>query len=257
MGDLLDDYELLPDCWDELFEEPGTPRNHYSTLHAVLGVLSGEEFAARCRSRDMAFRDQGITFSLSGEERPFPLDLVPRIVPEDEWAVIETGVAQRVRALEAFLADVYGRAEILRDEVISRRLVVTSSQFCRAAAGVEPPNGVRIHVAGVDLVRDPAGKYRVLEDNLRTPSGISYVIENRRAMTHVFPELFTSHRVRPVVDIPAAAARGAAAGGADGPTRPGRGGADARGGQLGVLRARVPGPPDGGRAGRGPGPALS
>jgi len=161
-----------------------------------------EEFEARGRVRDHAFRDQGITFSLSGEERPFPLDLVPRIVPRHEWETIEAGVSQRVLALEAFLADLYGNAEVVRDGVLSRRLVVTSSQFCRAAAGVEPPNHVRIHVAGVDVVRDPEGRYLVLEDNLRTPSGISYVIENRRAMTHVFPELFASHRVRPLSDIP-------------------------------------------------------
>jgi uncharacterized circularly permuted ATP-grasp superfamily protein len=204
VGDLLDGYEMLPNCWDELFEEPGVPRRHYSALHSLLGTLSAAEFDARCRARDLAFRDQGITFSLSGEERPFPLDLVPRIIPQEEWAVIEAGVAQRVRALEAFLADIYGaNPQILRDGVLSRRLVLTASQFCREAAGIEPPNGVRIHVAGVDLVRDPAGAYRVLEDNLRTPSGISYVIENRRAMTHVFPEFFSSHRVRPVLDFPA------------------------------------------------------
>jgi len=203
VGDLLDGYELLDNCWDELFESPGVPREHYVALHALLGQLTAEEFEARCRARDMAFRDQGITFSLSGEERPFPLDLVPRIVPEHEWEVIEAGVTQRVRALEAFLADVYGAAHILRDGVIDRRLVLTSSQYCREAAGIEPPNGVRVHVAGVDLVRDPKGNYLVLEDNLRTPSGISYVIENRRAMTHVFPEFFTSHRVRSVLDFPA------------------------------------------------------
>jgi len=115
VGDLLDGYELLDNCWDELFESPGVPREHYVALHALLGQLTAEEFEARCRARDMAFRDQGITFSLSGEERPFPLDLVPRIVPEHEWEVIEAGVTQRVRALEAFLADVYGAAHILRD----------------------------------------------------------------------------------------------------------------------------------------------
>jgi uncharacterized circularly permuted ATP-grasp superfamily protein len=203
MGDLLDGYSLIEDCWDEVFEDTGVPRHHYASLHALLGTLSAGEFEARCRARDLAFRDQGITFSLSGEERPFPLDLVPRIIPANEWEVIEAGVGQRVRALEAFLADIYGPGEILAEGVISRRLVYTSSQFCRAAAGVEPPNGARIQVAGVDLVRDPAGRYLVLEDNVRTPSGVSYVVENRRAMTHVFPEFFASHRVRPVLDYPA------------------------------------------------------
>jgi uncharacterized circularly permuted ATP-grasp superfamily protein len=116
--------------------------------------------------------------------------------------MIETGVAQRVRALEAFLADIYGPGKIFEDRVLPRRLVLSSSHFHRQAALLAPPNGVRVHVAGIDLIRDAEGKYRVLEDNLRTPSGISYVIENRRAMTHVFPELFASYRVRAVADYP-------------------------------------------------------
>ncbi|MCU1456021.1 MAG: hypothetical protein JWL73_113 [Actinomycetia bacterium] len=201
MGDLLDDYRLT-DAWDEMFSAPGRPREHYGALYSVLQTLSSRDFDARCDARDRAFRDQGITFSLSGEERPFPLDLVPRIIGAEEWTEIEAGVRQRVRALESFLHDVYGAGEILADGVIPRRLVATSTHFLRAAAGFDPPDGVRIHVAGVDLVRDAAGDYCVLEDNLRTPSGISYVVENRRAMTHVFPELFASHRVRRVADYP-------------------------------------------------------
>jgi uncharacterized circularly permuted ATP-grasp superfamily protein len=221
MGDFFDNYASLSDSFDELFAGPGDPRSHYAALYAVLGTLSDEEYSARCHTRDNAFRDQGVTFSFSGEERPFPLDLVPRIIPADEWTTIEAGVAQRVRALEAFLADIYSSAHVVADGIVPRRLVVTSSQFRRQAAGVRPPNGVRIHVAGIDLVRDPAGRYVVLEDNVRTPSGISYVIENRRAMTHVFPGLFTSHRVRPVADIPTRlleALRSSAPRGVDQPT---------------------------------------
>jgi uncharacterized circularly permuted ATP-grasp superfamily protein len=202
VGDLFDEYEL-GEAWDEMFSRLSGPRQAYESLHDVLGTLSPAEFAARCATRDRSFRDQGITFSLSGEERPFPLDLIPRIIPSEEWAIIEAGAAQRVRALEAFLADVYGRGQAIEDGIIPRRLVATSEHFHRAAAGIEPANGVRIHVAGIDVVRDPAGRYRVLEDNLRTPSGISYVVENRRAMTHVFPELFASQRVRPVAEYPA------------------------------------------------------
>ena len=167
--------------------DPLCPRPHYVPLHDVLGTLSAEDYGARCVARDRSFRDQGITFSLSGQQRPFPLDLVPRVVPAEEWAVIERGVAQRVRALEAFLADIYGPQEILGDRVLPRRLVLSSTHFHREAAHLSPPNGVRIQVAGIDLVRDDQGRYRVLEDNLRIPSGISYVVENRRAMTHVFP----------------------------------------------------------------------
>jgi uncharacterized circularly permuted ATP-grasp superfamily protein len=186
-----------------MYAAEGEPRSHYRSLHRVLGTLTRDDFEARCLARDRAFRDQGITFSLGGgEERPFPLDLVPRIIDAEEWAVVEAGVRQRVLALERFLADVYGPAEILADGVVPRRLVASSSHFHRCAAQLEPAGGVRIHVAGVDLVRDAAGAFRVLEDNLRTPSGVSYVIENRRAMTHVFPELFASHRIRRVADYP-------------------------------------------------------
>jgi uncharacterized circularly permuted ATP-grasp superfamily protein len=206
VGDLFGLYQQGA-AWDEMFESAGgqgvvSARPHYLPLHDVLGTLSSEDYQARCVARDRSFRDQGITFSLSGEQRPFPLDLVPRVVPADEWQVIETGVSQRVRALEAFLADIYGPGKVFEDGVLPRRLVLSSSHFHRQAAQLVPPNGVRVHVAGIDLVRDAEGRYRVLEDNLRTPSGISYVIENRRAMTHVFPELFASYRVRAVADYP-------------------------------------------------------
>jgi uncharacterized circularly permuted ATP-grasp superfamily protein len=185
-----------------MFVSVGETRSHYAALRAALARLSRTDFEARCAARDRAFHDQGITFSLSGEERPVPLDLVPRIIDAAEWAVVEAGVKQRVLALERFLGDVYGPSEILADGVVPRRLVASSNHYHRCVAGFDPVGGVRVHVAGIDLVRDAAGSFRVLEDNLRTPSGISYVIENRRAMTHVFPELFASHRIRRVADYP-------------------------------------------------------
>jgi uncharacterized circularly permuted ATP-grasp superfamily protein len=200
VGDLLDGYQ--PVGWDELFGAPAVPRPTSAPLHDALQALSGEDFRRRCEASGRAFRDQGITFSLSGEERPFPLDLVPRIISAEEWAVIERGVVQRVRALEAFLTDVYTKQQILLDGVIPTRVVTSSANFQRQAMGVEPPNGVRIHVAGIDLARGGDGRFYVLEDNLRTPSGISYVIENRRTMARVFPDLFASHRVRPVDSYP-------------------------------------------------------
>ncbi|MFZ4584447.1 MAG: circularly permuted type 2 ATP-grasp protein [Acidimicrobiia bacterium] len=200
--DLLDGY--APGCaYDEMYEAADRPRDHYRALSKVLGTLTHAEYSERCRVRDRAFSDQGITFQLSGqEERPFPLDLVPRVIDADDWAVIDAGVKQRVKALEAFLADVYGAGEILQDGIIPRSLVVSSEHFHRAAAGIEPANGVRVHVAGIDLIRDVDGRYRVLEDNLRTPSGVSYVLENRRAMTHVFPEMFGQYRIRRVSEYP-------------------------------------------------------
>jgi uncharacterized circularly permuted ATP-grasp superfamily protein len=202
VADLFDDYSVDA-AWDEMFESPGVPRPPYRALHDALQPLSSGDLDARAAARDRAFRDQGITFSLSGEERPFPLDLVPRILSAAEWATIESGVIQRVKALEAFLADVYGAGRILDDGIVPRRLVTSSSHYHRQAHGICPPNDVRVHVAGVDLVRDEEGRFCVLEDNLRTPSGISYVVENRRTMARVFPELFATHRVRPVSGYPA------------------------------------------------------
>lgn len=199
MGDLFEDYRAGP-AYDEMFERDDVARLDYEELRSTLAGMSPDDLFQRCAARDRSFRDQGITFSLSGEERPFPLDLVPRVIPADDWAVLESGVVQRVRALEAFLADVYGAGRILADGVVPRRLVTTSEHFSRPAAHINPANSVRVHVAGIDVVRGADGRFVVLEDNLRVPSGISYVVENRRTMASVFPELFTSQRVRPVAD---------------------------------------------------------
>ncbi|MCK9876516.1 circularly permuted type 2 ATP-grasp protein [Frankia sp. Ag45/Mut15] len=203
MADLFEGYPAeaaATAAWDEVFETSNTPREVYAALYDALQPLTSADLAARKAALDRAFRDAGITFNLFGEERPFPLDLVPRLIADDEWSVIERGVTQRVLALEAFLADLYGSAEVLADGIVPRRLVLTSAHYHRAAHGIDPPNGVRAHVSGIDLIRDEAGRFRVLEDNVRVPSGVSYVVENRRAMTRVFPELFATHRVRPVAD---------------------------------------------------------
>src|ERR1700736_1635437 len=144
VGDLLDDYPAS--SWDEMFDAALAPRASYRDLHDALQALSAEDFERRCAARDRSFQDKGITFSVSGEERPFPLDLVPRIISAEEWAVIETGVTQRVLTLEAFLADVYGPGEILKAGIVPRRLVTSCANFHRPAAGIEPANGVRVHI---------------------------------------------------------------------------------------------------------------
>jgi uncharacterized circularly permuted ATP-grasp superfamily protein len=203
-GELFDGY-LDPNgpyssAYDEMFASDGTVRSCYRTLYESIAGLDDADLAARSAAIDRALADQGITFSLSGKERPLPLDLVPRVITASEWTRLERGVAQRVRALEAFLADVYGEAQVLRDGIVPRGLITSCAHFHREAVGLTPPNGVRIQVAGIDLVRDAAGSLRVLEDNLRSPSGVSYVMENRRTMARVFPDLFARHRVRPVGD---------------------------------------------------------
>jgi uncharacterized circularly permuted ATP-grasp superfamily protein len=201
MGELLDGYPF-GQAYDEMFGADGLPHPHMRALHDALQTLTREDLAQREAARDSSFRDQGVTFSHAGKEWVFPLDLIPRLVPAAEWELIEAGVVQRVRALEAFLADVYGPAEVVSDGVVPRSLLTTSAGFCRPAYGFQPPNGVRIHLAGIDLVRDQAGVMRVLEDNLRVPSGISYVVENRRTMARVFPGLFLEQEVEPVASYP-------------------------------------------------------
>ncbi|MGH3551817.1 MAG: circularly permuted type 2 ATP-grasp protein [Mycobacterium sp.] len=199
--DIFDGYNAASsyaDAFDEMFDGHGNVRGPYKGIYAELAPSDASELEARAEALGRAFSDQGITFSLSGQERPFPLDLVPRVISAAEWARLERGITQRVKALECYLDDVYGDQEILRDGVIPRRLVTSCEHFHRQAAGIVPPNGVRIHVAGIDLIRDDRGNFRVLEDNLRSPSGVSYVMENRRTMARVFPNLFATHRVRAV-----------------------------------------------------------
>ncbi len=198
--DGYDDVDSYAAAFDEMFDAQGVVRGLYKGVFAELAPSDTSELAARSEALGRAFTDQGITFSLSGQERPFPLDLVPRVISAAEWSKLEKGIKQRVKALEMYLDDVYGDQEILRDGVIPRRLVTSCEHFHREAAGIVPPNGVRIHVAGIDLIRDDKGDFRVLEDNLRSPSGVSYVMENRRTMARVFPNLFATHRVRAVGD---------------------------------------------------------
>jgi uncharacterized circularly permuted ATP-grasp superfamily protein len=202
MADVFDQY-VMADAWDEMFERPGVPRPAYQSLFAALQPWSGSDLRARADQLARVFTDRGVTFAYAGEERPFPLDLVPRIIDAAEWDLVTAAVRQRVRALERFLADCYGPGEVFADRVVPRRLVVSSPHFHREAYGIEPANGVRVHVSGVDLIRDEQGAFRVLEDNLRIPSGVSYVIENRRAMTQTLPGLFAEARVLPVDEYPA------------------------------------------------------
>jgi len=202
MADIFDAY-APGDAWDEMFERPGVPRQPYGAIFAALEPFDAAELRFRADQLARMFTDRGVTFAFAGEERPFPLDLIPRVLDAVEWDEITRGVQQRVRTLEAFLADVYGDGEVFEDGVVPRRLVLSSSHFHREAVGVDPVGGARVNVAGIDLIRDEAGRFRVLEDNVRTPSGVSYVIENRRAMMQTFPGLFADQRVRPVDEYPA------------------------------------------------------
>jgi uncharacterized circularly permuted ATP-grasp superfamily protein len=190
-------------AWDEVFSAPGVPRPLYKEIVDVLADLKTAEIRSRFDQLGRTFTERGVTFALGGEERPFPLDLIPRIIAATEWGVLSAGIRQRVLALEAFLDDVYGAGECLNDRVIPRRFVTSSAHFRREAVGIVPRFGPRITVSGIDIIRDEEGNLRVLEDNVRIPSGISYVIENRRAMTQSFGSLFSHYRVHPVDEYPA------------------------------------------------------
>jgi uncharacterized circularly permuted ATP-grasp superfamily protein len=203
---LLDGYDSRS-YRDEALDADGSPHAHYRPVLTALEGIGAEALARRVELREVVQRSRGVTFTMRAEgadtERTFPLDLVPRIIPADEWAVIEAGLRQRVRALDLFLEDVYGEQAILRDGVVPWDMVLSSPQFQRRAWGIRPPRGVHVHVAGLDLVRGDDGAWMVLEDNLRVPSGASYVIENREVLTRVLPELFGSSPVRPVDQYPA------------------------------------------------------
>lgn len=202
MADIFDGYQLAA-AWDEMFERPGQPRRPYQALLTALQSLDAGELRYRADQMASALTDRGVTFDFAGEERSFPIDLIPRIIDAAEWDHLSRGVRQRVLTLEAFLADVYGPGQVFADGVLPWRVVLTSGQFRREARGVPAPGGVRVQVAGIDLVRDEQGEFRVLEDNVRIPSGVSYVLENRRAMTRTFPALFAEQHVRPVDEYPA------------------------------------------------------
>jgi len=229
MGELFDGYATTAGAgprpaaaaWDEMFEPDGTPRRAYHDIHATLEGMTQDDLRGRTAALADSYLAQGVTFDFAGEERPFPLDAVPRVVEHAEWTGVERGIKQRVKALEAFLADVYGPQRAIADGVIPASLITSSSHFHRQASGIDPANGVRIQVSGIDLVRDEAGAWRVLEDNVRVPSGVSYVISNRRVMAQTLPELFVSMRVRPVGDYPnrlLAALKKSAPSGVDEPT---------------------------------------
>ncbi len=211
-------------AWDEMLAPDGTPRQGHSAIVRTLATLSISELAARAETLAGSYVDQGVTFDHAGEEKAFPLDVIPRIIRGEEWATIDAGVQQRVRALEALLHDVYSTSGVpraVREGIVPWKIIASGEHFHREVFGIVPPNGARIQVAGVDLVRDESGTFRVLEDNVRVPSGVSYVMSNRQAMTNVIPEAFVNERIRPVDSYPTmllSALRAAAPAGVSDPT---------------------------------------
>jgi len=192
---------------DELIRAAGRARPAARMLCQYLRALKDEEIAEYKAAAELAIRVMGITFRVYTEEegsidRAWPFDIIPRVIARDEWRRIESGLRQRVRALNLFIDDVYHGQRALQDGVVPAELIADSKNFRPQCVGIDPPRGVWAHICGSDLVRDSDGTVYVLEDNLRVPSGVSYMLENRAVMKRVFPELFQSHSILPVDDYP-------------------------------------------------------
>jgi uncharacterized circularly permuted ATP-grasp superfamily protein len=192
--------------FDEMFEAGCEPRSAAKALVQVIEAMSDGELLRRQQSAERVLLHMGITFNVYGDsagtERIFPFDLVPRIVAAVEWNWIDRGLKQRIRALNLFIDDIYHDQKIVKDGVVPADVINTASSFRKQCVGLNPPDGVWCHITGTDLVRDRDGQIYVLEDNLRCPSGVSYVLQNRVVMKRTFPQVFASSRIRPVDDYP-------------------------------------------------------
>jgi uncharacterized circularly permuted ATP-grasp superfamily protein len=205
-GSLFRGYRPLEATFDECFDDRGEARPDTGRVVELLDRLGAQEFRGRQKLANATFLRSGITFSVysdrRGAERIFPFDLIPRQVPAVEWERVRAGLEQRVRALNAFLADVYGEQRILAEKVVPPEMVLGAQGYVEEVRGVRPPGGVHVHIAGIDLIRGPDGTFLVLEDNARTPSGVSYVLENRMVMKKVFPRVFAEAHVAGVEEYP-------------------------------------------------------
>ena len=192
----------------EFYKDGTVPRDHYSLLWDNIQRAGLDNLAAKAREAHLALHAEGVTFTVysnreEGIERVWPFDIIPRIIPAAEWDVLAGGLKQRVRALNLFLKDLYHDQCILKDGVVPSELIYEGKDFRREIVGIDPPGDIYTHISGVDLIRDEHGKYMVLEDNLRTPSGVSYMIENRMIERRILPEFFSRYRVRRVEHYPA------------------------------------------------------
>jgi len=201
MGVFFSDYDT-GGFYDEMFSAPGVPRPHYQKVLERFQEMGPEEFERKRSLAASTFLNQGVTFTVysdnQGTERIFPFDLIPRIIPRQEWEHVERGLVQRITALNMFLHDIYHDQRILKEKIIPEEVITSASHFRPEFMGFDVPKDIYIHICGSDLIRDNDGNYLVLEDNGRCPSGVSYVLENRQVMKRVFPKLFGRHRVKPV-----------------------------------------------------------
>lgn len=193
---------LLDHAYDEMFATPGELHPHYELLLDHFSSLPADELRRRKQAADLSFLNQGITFTVygrqEGTEKIFPYDLLPRIITAAEWSKVEHGLMQRITALNLFLKDIYNEGHILRDGIVPREVVFSCRHYRRQMIGLQVPRNIYIAICGTDLIRLENGEFVVLEDNLRVPSGVSYMLTNRRVMKRIFPQLFRSYNVRPI-----------------------------------------------------------
>ena len=193
---------LLDHAYDEMFAGPDRLHEHYEPLLSHFGSLPDGELQRRKQAADLSFLNQGITFTVygrdEGTEQIFPYDLLPRIITSAEWAKVEAGLTQRITALNMFLRDIYNEGRILADGIVPRDIVYSCKHFRRQMIGLQVPRNVYVAVCGTDLIRLENGDFVVLEDNLRVPSGVSYMLTNRRVMKRIFPQLFRTYNVKPI-----------------------------------------------------------
>ncbi|MGK7944845.1 MAG: circularly permuted type 2 ATP-grasp protein [Microcystaceae cyanobacterium] len=192
--------------YDELYHSVGQPRPHAEPLIEWMKQLPPEELQQHLETAQVALFNLGVTFRVysdnQGIERILPFDIIPRIIANDEWQQLEKGLKQRIKALNLFLTDIYDQQHIIKDGKIPLEIIESASGFLQPCIGVKPPENIWCHITGTDLVRDGDGQWYVLEDNLRVPSGISYVLENRRVMKSTFPDIFQTIAIKPIDDYP-------------------------------------------------------
>ena len=202
---LFTQYNSQPNAWDEMVHSGGI-RTQYERIIEVLKSLSVADLVKKDKQATELFMNRGITFTVytndEGIERIFPFDIIPRVITASEWEHIENGLKQRIRALNMFLTDIYSKQQILHDKVIPASLIVSCPHYTREVFGVSVPHNIYVHISGIDLIRGEDGTFYVLEDNLRTPSGVSYMLENRDVTKRIFPEAYSTSNVRMVANYP-------------------------------------------------------
>ena len=202
---IFDDYKT-EGFYDELFNKENKPRSFATSLINRINSMPKEDIFRRQKEAEAAFMNLGITFTVYGEkegrEKIFPFDIIPRLVDNQEWSVLERGLKQRISALNLFIDDIYNDQQILKDQIIPEDLILNAASFRKQCIGLKPSKGIWRHITGTDLIRDRDGRFYVLEDNLRCPSGVSYVLENRHILKRTFPYVFQTSQIRAVDDYP-------------------------------------------------------